>query len=103
MSKLPNKHVASGSFEVLKSRHQVLEAFLGTCVGVGIVDKKAGVGGLYHILLPEHTADNEPISHETYANTGMPRFVQALCEAGGDPGAMEATLAGGALMGTISR
>ena len=103
MSNLLKTHITSSSFEVRKSRKEVLEAFLGTCVGVAIVDKKAGVGGLYHILLPEHPSESVPFSAETYARTGMPLFLQALCNVGGHLGSMEATLAGGALIGKVSR
>jgi putative nucleotidyltransferase with HDIG domain len=94
--------VPSGSFKVSTSREDSLIACLGTCVGVAIVDRKAGVGGLYHILLPGTLSGIEDATDDTYANIGMPRFLHALLEAGCDPRFMEATLAGGALIGNIS-
>lgn len=103
MSNQPTTHVISSSFEVRKSRPETLEAFLGTCVGVAIVDRKANVGGLYHILLSEHPSESAPFSAESYARTGMPLFLQALRDAGGKADSMEATLAGGALIGKVSR
>jgi putative nucleotidyltransferase with HDIG domain len=94
--------VPSGSFKVLKSENASLAAYLGTCVGVGIVDRKAGVGGLYHILLPETVSGIEDPEEDTYARTGMPRFLKTLLDAGCRPAHMEATLAGGALIGSIT-
>ena len=52
-------HVASGSYRVETQKPVILEAYLGTCVGVALYDPVAGVGGLIHLLLPE------PISPET--------------------------------------
>ena len=50
----PRKHhVASGSFYVSRNAPLILQAFLGTCVGVALYDEEAGVGGLVHLLLPE--------------------------------------------------
>jgi chemotaxis receptor (MCP) glutamine deamidase CheD len=50
---MPNSHVAAGTFRVSKAKHEVLEAILGSCVAVAIVDRRAQIGGLYHIILPE--------------------------------------------------
>ncbi|MBN1567233.1 MAG: HDOD domain-containing protein [Acidobacteria bacterium] len=94
--------IPSGSFRVNKSNHEALIAHLGTCVGVSIVDRQAGVGGLYHILLPETLSGIDDPSDDTYARSGMPKFLSTLIESGCRPHHMEATLAGGALIGNIS-
>jgi putative nucleotidyltransferase with HDIG domain len=97
-----NSIVPSGSFRVLKSENASLLAYLGTCVGVVIVDRKAGIGGLYHVLLPETASGIENPEDDAYARTGMPKFLKALMDAGCRPEHMEATLAGGALIGRIT-
>ncbi len=94
--------IPSGSFKVLNAPNGSLVAYLGTCVGVVIVDRKAGTGGLYHILLPETASGIEDPQDDTYARTGMPRFLQALLDSGCRSRHMEATLAGGALIGSIT-
>ncbi len=94
--------IPSGSFKVSKAGHESMIAHLGTCVGVAIVDRQAGIGGLYHILLPETMSGIGDSSDDTYARSGMPRFLEALNESGARPHQMEATLAGGALIGSIS-
>jgi putative nucleotidyltransferase with HDIG domain len=103
MTSLEKTFVASGSYVVSGMKPSILEAVLGSCVGVAIVDKKAKIGGLYHILLPEPTAGNTPFPEEVYARSGMPRFLRVLQEAGCIPERMEAVLAGGALIGRLSR
>jgi putative nucleotidyltransferase with HDIG domain len=97
-----NSIIPSGSFRVSKSENISLLAYLGTCVGVVIVDRKAGVGGLYHVLLPETASGIENTEDDAYARTGMPKFLKALMDTGCRPEHMEATVAGGALIGRIT-
>ena len=47
-------HVAAGSYYVSRTQPLILQSFLGTCVGVALFDEEAQVGGLIHLLLPEH-------------------------------------------------
>ena len=47
--------VGSGSAVVGERRAEILEAHLGTCVGVTLCDSRRGIGGLLHVLLPEPT------------------------------------------------
>ncbi|MBW1766922.1 MAG: HDOD domain-containing protein [Deltaproteobacteria bacterium] len=97
----PRRPVGSGSFAVSGKQHEILEAYLGTCVGVAIFDSCSKVGGLIHLLLPEPTGVGEVWQPDGYATTGMPRFIQALCDAGASRGRLEAYVAGGALVGPI--
>jgi putative nucleotidyltransferase with HDIG domain len=43
-----------------------------------------------------------PRQPESYAKTGLPLFIQALCDAGASKARLEACIAGGALMGPLS-
>lgn len=94
-------HVAAGSFFVSKKEKKILQAFLGTCVGVALYDAATGVGGLIHILLPEPVSLGETPFPEKYAATGFPLFLQALYDAGASKKTLTAVIAGGALMGPI--
>ncbi len=94
--------VPSGAFSLCSSKDIVLEAFLGTCVGVVIIDKVAKVAGLYHILLPEPNLLSVPEDPFIYASTGLPRFIKKMEEAGATIQNMEAVVAGGALIGPVS-
>jgi len=95
--------VFPGNYVVSKEKELVLEACLGSCIGVTICDEKAKVGGLIHLLLPEWTGCRQTYKPELYARTGLPLFINALCEAGADKTRMKACMAGGALVGQVSQ
>ena len=102
MGYFPRQSVASGSFVVSERRPLILEAFLGTCVGVSLCDAEAGVGGVCHLLLSEPTGPDIFDRPETYASTGLPLFIQALLDAGASLSRLEARVAGGALVGPLA-
>jgi putative nucleotidyltransferase with HDIG domain len=79
----------------------ILEAYLGTCLGVAIYDPVAAVGGLIHLLLPEPMSIDGTFQPEKYASTGFPLFLQALAGAGAAVENMKACIAGGALVGPL--
>ena len=43
--------VPSGGMEIKRSGQ--MKAYLGSCVGLSILDTKRRIGGMHHILLPE--------------------------------------------------
>jgi putative nucleotidyltransferase with HDIG domain len=97
------KHlIFPGNYIVSEQKELVLEACLGSCVGVTICDREAKVGGLIHLLLPERTGCSKKDKPELYAKTGLPIFIHALCKAGADKSRMEACVAGGSLIGLVS-
>jgi putative nucleotidyltransferase with HDIG domain len=100
MSKLRH-HVSAGGYFVGSRQPLVLEAYLGTCVGVAMVDADAGVGGLAHFLLPEPVSLQSAFQPEKYAASGMPIFLKALYAAGARREELKATLAGGAMVGPL--
>ena len=98
----PKLHVGSGSYVVNGKTPQILEAHLGTCVGVTLCDRHANVGGLIHLLLPEPTGMQKDWQPALYATTGLPLFLQALSDAGASKDNLKAFVAGGALIGPLS-
>jgi len=103
MSWTKSTYVGAGSYRVSNNSSEILEAVLATCVGVVVVDRSAKVGGLYHILLPEQSWEGSDMDPEICATTGLPLFLEALRAEGCTVGNMEATIAGGALFGEISK
>ncbi len=99
---MPTIHVASGSYVVTRKKRQILEAHLGTCVGVCLFDRHANVGGLIHLLLSEPISITRDRKPAVYATTGLPVFIQALLDAGASKDDLEACIAGGALVGPLS-
>lgn len=99
---LPRQIVPSGSFVVSRAKKEVLDAYLGTCVGVAMADRQAQVGGLIHLLLPEPTGTSQTWRPESYATTGLPMFIRSLCDNGASIERLRASIAGGALVGPVS-
>jgi putative nucleotidyltransferase with HDIG domain len=94
-------HVASGSYYVSRQKPLILEAYLGTCVGVALFDAETGVGGLIHLLLPEPISLAGSFQPEKYASTGFPIFLRALYDEGVSKNHLKAFIAGGALVGPV--
>jgi len=94
--------VTSGTSVISKKTKESLEAYLGSCVGVILVDRRADVGGLLHLLLAEPIGSGQHYSPENYATTGMPHFLNELIDAGASKERLEAWVAGGALIGPLS-
>lgn len=94
--------VPSGSYQVSTSTQKSLRAFLGSCVGVVIIDPVAKVGGLLHILLPEPVSRASIDEPEKYASTAVPLFIEELTSKGALVENMTAWVAGGSLVGQVS-
>jgi putative nucleotidyltransferase with HDIG domain len=94
-------HVSAGNFHVSHGQPVILEAYLGTCVGVAMVDPDNGVGGLAHFLLPDPVSLESAFQPGKYASSGMPLFLKALYDAGARRENLKATIAGGALVGPV--
>ena len=94
-------YVPTGSYWVGTTAALALEAMLGTCIGVALYDRESGVGGLHHIILPEPVYLD--LTPERYATTGLPLFVDEICRKGALPSNLRAQVAGGALVGKLSR
>ena len=99
---MPKHPVASGNYIISGPKNEILNAYLGTCVGVTLCDREADVGGLIHLLLPEPTSNDAFGKPENYALTGIPIFLKALFDKGAKLERLEATIAGGALVGPLS-
>ncbi len=67
---------------------------LGSCVGVAIVDMKAGIGGLNHYLLPNPFND-EP-DNARYGSFAIPELIRLIQSQGGSLKDMKAKVYGGA-------
>lgn len=102
MNQIENIHVYSGSYHTGSHAPLVLQAYLGTCVGVALYDEEAGVGGLIHLLLPEPVSGEGSFQPNKYASTGFPIFLNALYDEGAAKDRLKAFIAGGALVGPVA-
>ena len=71
---------------------------LGSCIGLALVDKRAGVAGLAHIVLPASTGTPKPESLNKFADHAVPALVDGMVERGASRVFMQASLVGGASM-----
>jgi chemotaxis protein CheD len=71
---------------------------LGSCIGLAVVDKRAGVAGLAHIVLPAATGAPKPGALNKFADHAVPALVDGMVERGASRVFMQASLIGGASM-----
>ncbi|HCY84326.1 MAG TPA: hypothetical protein DHV36_04240 [Desulfobacteraceae bacterium] len=100
---ITNIHIAAGRLKVMPSAPVILQAYLGTCLGVSLWDDKVKAGGMLHILLPEPPGRGYTDVPEKYASTGIPILIKQLTDLGCTPENLKATIAGGALVGPVSQ
>lgn len=73
---------------------------LGSCIGLAIVDRTAGVAGLAHIVLPESNDRVDQVGK--FADTAVPELIEKMCKAGAVQRRLETAIAGGARMFEMS-
>jgi chemotaxis protein CheD len=89
--------VRMGEFAFSSSAGDVLVSLgLGSCVGVALLDRRAAVAGLAHVVLPSGEGRAAPAGK--YADTAVPALVGALEAIGARRQRVEAVLVGGASM-----
>lgn len=71
---------------------------LGSCIGLALVDKRAGVAGLAHIVLPASGGDVRPETMHKFADHAVPALLDGMVERGASRVFIKASLVGGASM-----
>jgi len=79
------------------SQETLVTYALGSCVGLGVFDPQATVGGLLHVLLPDASLDAEKAARNpcTFADTGLPVLLERCRALGAAPARLRVWLAGG--------
>ena len=86
-----------GEIEVSKQAGDELVARgLGSCIGLAVLDRYAGVAGLAHIVLPQSSETDRQTGK--FADLAVPTLIDRVCKAGASRHRLEAVLAGGARM-----
>lgn len=73
---------------------------LGSCIGLAIVDRTAGVAGLAHIVLPESNDRGDQVGK--FADTAVPELIEKMRKKGAVERRFETAIAGGARMFEMS-
>ncbi len=97
-------YVGAGDYKIITSsgKHNLL-ALLGTCTGVALYDRDAGLGGICHILLPDTPGHDYSWAPKVYATSCLTLMFNEMLQAGAAPAEMEAVVAGGSLPFPCSR
>ncbi len=78
----------------------ILRTILGSCVGICLYDRAAGIGGMSHIMLP--SLNDNSMSVKKYADTAIPMLVEEMEKRGAVRGRITAKIVGGAKMFNVS-
>ena len=91
--------VRMGELAISDTPGEVLVSLgLGSCIGLAVVDKRAGVAGLAHIVLPATPGTPKAGSLNKFADHAVPALVDGMVERGASRVFMQAALVGGASM-----
>ncbi len=82
-----------------KAGDELVAIGLGSCIGLAMVDREAGVAGLAHVVLPE--AQGKPGPAPKFADLAVPDMIGRMLAAGASRQRLEAVLVGGARMFTV--
>jgi chemotaxis protein CheD len=89
--------VRMGEIEVsARAGDELVARGLGSCIGLALIDRLAGVAGMAHIVLPE--ASETDTAAGKFADTAIPELIAQMKRAGAVLRRVEAVLAGGARM-----
>ena len=70
---------------------------LGSCIGLALLDRRTGVAGLAHVVLPD-SGGNPADNKLKFADHAVPELVERVVAKGGRRLRLEAALVGGASM-----
>jgi chemotaxis protein CheD len=90
-------HARIGEIVVSRNPDDELVALgLGSCIGVVMIDEKAQVAGLAHVMLPESGGDRQ--AKGKFADTAVPELLSQMLALGAVRGRMRVAITGGAAM-----
>lgn len=81
---------------VVVSRPDAIRTVLGSCIGIALYDRIAGIGGMAHIILP--CSDGGNGARGKFADTAVDQLVEDVLRQGGQRNRLESKIAGGASM-----
>jgi chemotaxis protein CheD len=94
--------VGIADLKVAKVPDRLITIGLGSCIGIALIDKMSGVGGLAHIMLPDSTKFNKVNNDIKFADLAIPILITKMKEMGANVNNLKAKIAGGASMFTFS-
>jgi chemotaxis protein CheD len=74
---------------------------LGSCIGLALIDRRLGIAGLAHVVLPDSGGHASPGSFK-FADRAVPELIDRVVASGGRRPLLDAVLVGGASMFAVS-
>jgi chemotaxis protein CheD len=74
---------------------------LGSCIGLALLDRRLGIAGLAHVVLPSSGGNSTQGSFK-FADLAVPELIERVVAEGGRRALLEAVLVGGASMFAVS-
>ncbi len=90
-------NINMAEFKVAKAPG-TMRTVLGSCVGVFLYDPHAKIGGLLHIMLPEHPSDGSAYNKAKFATSGIPLLIDQMMQAGAQKRNLICKICGGSKM-----
>lgn len=81
--------------------HVLVSLGLGSCIGLALIDRRMGIAGLAHIVLPE-SQGHAPQNPRRFADLAVPELLAELEQIGARRMRLEAIVVGGASMFAVS-
>jgi chemotaxis protein CheD len=81
--------------------HVLVSLGLGSCIGLALLDRKMGIAGLAHVVLPQSQGDGDAGSRK-FADLAVPELISEMEALGARKLRLEAVLVGGASMFAVS-
>jgi chemotaxis protein CheD len=78
--------------------HLLVSLGLGSCIGLALMDRRDGIAGLAHIVLPTSTGHVPGKASYKFADHAVPALIEELAAAGAPRVRLQAALVGGASM-----
>ncbi len=95
--------VGMADLKVIKAPGTLTTLGLGWCIGICILDSRAGVAGMAHIMLPDSTAVRNNSNEAKFADSAMRVMLKEMEKLGASKSRMTAKIAGGAQMFAFSK
>jgi chemotaxis protein CheD len=94
----PISSVGLGEMRISRDPNDVLIAFgLGSCLGIGMYDPVAKLGGMIHVVLPEQKSGNDA-NLAKFVDSGIPLLLANVIAIGGVQSRLIVRMGGGANM-----
>ena len=94
--------VRMGELAVSSAPGDVLVSLgLGSCIGLALIDRRMGIAGLAHIVLPQSQGHGHA-NPRKFADLALPEMLTELADLGARKMRLEAVLVGGASMFAVS-